>query len=152
MARILVSLLLLTTLPCLASTLVGYSQPFYIDTGLDGGDVGGYGIHLEYSPHERWFIAYDRLQRVKRRDDGEVNNQDFITGGYRYTVANGFQTHAGIAINERSDVLGSPTSFNIGVGYQFDRIRVSWNHWSNANTNEVNHGFDVLTIAWRLKL
>jgi len=146
----LVSLLLSISAACGAETSIGYNQPFYIDKNLGGGGVGGYGLHIEHA-RGNWFIAYDRLQSIKRADVGEVNSQDFITAGYRHTFKSNVHLNAGIAVNERSDVLGSFASFNVGIGYEFGRYRVTWRHWSNANTNNVNHGFDVLTISRKAK-
>lgn len=131
-----------------AETSLGLSVPFYIDTDLEGGAAGGYGFTAEYSDGP-WFVSYSRLQNIKRREGGEVNSQDFITGGYRYHFKNNFYLQAGAAINERSDVLGSPASFNVGAGFEWGRYRIGWQHWSNANTNQVNHGFDALTFSVR---
>lgn len=149
MTRLLVSLLLFVATSVGAETSIGLSQPFYLDKNLDRGEVGGYGFHIEYAK-DRWYASYDRLQDVVRDDDGFIESQDFINAGYRYTF-NGFQLSAGLSLNERSDVLGSPVNFNVGFGYEWKRIRISWRHWSNANTNEVNHGFDAITFAWRFR-
>jgi hypothetical protein len=147
---LLIALLSLVSHQTHAETSLGAAMPFYLDTDLDGGAAGGYGINAEYASGP-WFVSYTRLQNAKRRDGGEVTSQDFITGGYRYHFQTRFFLQAGVAINERSDVLGSPASFNIGAGYQWDRYRITWAHWSNANTNEINHGFDALTLSIILK-
>jgi hypothetical protein len=136
--------------PATAEIAVGYNQPFYLDTDLEGGDIGGHGYHLEYS-WERWYVSLDHLENVKRRDDGYVDNQHFINAGYRYPLPAGFEVSGGLSVNEVSDVLGSALSFNLGIGYRRGPYSITWRHWSNANTNDVNHGFDAITLTYRIR-
>lgn len=128
---------------------VGGSLPFYIDTDIDGGELGGFGFHVE-AKKGSWFLAYDRLQSVSRSNNNRVEGQDFLTLGKRFTVYKGFFAQGGVSLTKTSNVLGKAVPFNVGLGYEFKRYRLTWSHWSNANTDHINHGFDALTLSYKL--
>lgn len=149
--KLVVLLIALTTLTgsTQAEVEVGASMPFYINTDLASGEFGGYGFHVE-AKKDDWFLAYDRLQNVSRAKNNRVEGQDFITLGKRKKFYRGAFLQGGLALNETSNVLGNAVSFHVGLGYEFDRYRITWSHWSNANTDHINHAFDALTLTYKL--
>jgi len=92
---------------------------------------------------------------IASRDDQQPRVSDdtlYVSLAKRYVHRSGFFFAGGIALTNTSgddDALSGPFQFVNGIGWQGERIVVTFRHISNGSFRGRNRGENLLTVGWR---
>lgn len=76
----------------------------------------------------------------------------YVSLARRYVHSSGWYFAGGIALTStdgNDEVLSGPFQFVNGIGWQGERIVVTFRHMSNGSTRGRNRGENLLTVGWR---
>ncbi len=126
--------------------------------------AGGYVEELDdegtYTAHATWLSSHRYPWEVTAgyiaaRDDATPRISPhtlYVSLARRFVHRTGFYFAGGIALTNTDgddEALSGTFQFVNGVGWQGERIVITFRHISNASTGGRNRGENLLTIGWR---
>jgi hypothetical protein len=106
---------------------------------------------------ERWDryslgMGYTYKQEVtdRRGDFYDVSENLFVHGQRHVDIWRELEFGVGVGyFNKRTRWNGSNFVASLSVQYQWEKVFVTYRHWSNAGSESPNMGQDLVTIGWR---
>lgn len=124
----------------------GYADPIDSKTA--------YTTHLTWlSPHRSPWEITGGVITGRDSSSREISPDTlYISLARRYVHSSGWYFAGGIALTStdgNDEVLSGPFQFVNGIGWQGERIVVTFRHISNGSTRGRNRGENLLTVGWR---
>ncbi len=144
-------------LVCVAMTTAGNARANY---EWSAGYADPIDSKTAYTTHLTWLSSHRHPWEItggfiSGRDSSsrEISRDTvYVSLARRYLHSSGWYFAGGIALastNGNDEVLSGPFQFVNGIGWQGQRIVVTFRHMSNGSTRGRNRGENLLTLGWR---